>query len=877
MRLDSLADQLELQRLQKLQVLQSPETVPSNSKVLSTRFVRTWCEKHDDKGNAIWLRRSRFVAREFAWLEPERESLFSPASGSIISRILPTIFLEMRDMEDAILASLDVRDAFLTVQQECPTLVHTSDAGGNVRSFALGRVLPGQRDGSLLWYKAITSYLKKTLDLEEHAPYPCVLKSKDNSCIVMIHVDDLLVAGRKSFVLGRFATELRKAYDISMQCMEKPGDEITFLKRLHVLHHDGRMTIQTHWKHISQLCSLLGMNPKHQNKKTPAHSDIDREDATEDLSGDVASIFRTCVGILMYLANDVPHCQYVIRHLSTYSSKPTQKSLTVLKHLVAYLASHSEISVSLKWNGRNSGIYHGYPDISQCDNVLEVFTDSDWASDRQSRRSVSCCVIFYGGCLLFSASRTQKIISLSSAEAEVYASSSGCSDAILLSRMLAWLTGRRTIIYAYTDSSGAKGILQRQGVGRLRHLSCRILWLQQLISAGIIKLCSVSGSINPADIGTKRLSAPRLRSLMSVLGLYNRDTGALEGSDDPGKVFIKRYNVRALVCALSLLNFQGCESTEPVSSDQGLLVFTVLLGLVLMLPLVFSWLGWFAMRATEQEPEHEIMPVASGSSGDPGLHDTFDGPAEPAMPKMPPIPCLIGSSSDPITTGASSSTDPSTDAGGCDDSGMPKFSSSRNLPLPGDAWSPEAMLTWMYERCMRRHEAATTDARRTLYAERLAVLRAVMRECRSNDPGLRHSASQMTRTMNDISSDEESPNNGLSTIDMCAVLDDAERAVSIGTQLVQTMGASSSSAPAASSHVNAVADAMINMLASNGSNGQEAAEEEEMETDSDFEMETQSERARRYISSEMCEVSDPEEWMVYHHGQSDDDNSSSET
>ena len=75
MRLDSLADQLELQRLQKLQVLQSPETVPSNSKVLSTRFVRTW-PKNNDRGNAIWHRRSRFVAREFAWLEPEREGLF---------------------------------------------------------------------------------------------------------------------------------------------------------------------------------------------------------------------------------------------------------------------------------------------------------------------------------------------------------------------------------------------------------------------------------------------------------------------------------------------------------------------------------------------------------------------------------------------------------------------------------------------------------------------------------------------------------------------------------------------------------------------------------------------------------------------------------
>ena len=61
-------------------------------------------------------------------------------------------------------------------------------------------------------------------------------------------------------------------------------------------------------------------------------------------------------------------------------SKAYSEELDSFEHLVAYLASHSEISVSLKWNGRNSGIHHGYPDISQCDNVLEVFTDSDWAA-----------------------------------------------------------------------------------------------------------------------------------------------------------------------------------------------------------------------------------------------------------------------------------------------------------------------------------------------------------------------------------------------------------------------------------------------------------------------------------------------------------------
>ena len=101
--------------------------------------MRTWCEKHNSKGEAIWLRRSRFVAREFAWLEPERESLFSPASGSIISRVLPTVFLERREKENMVMASLDVRDAFLTVKQERDTLVHTTDASGTTRIFLWGR------------------------------------------------------------------------------------------------------------------------------------------------------------------------------------------------------------------------------------------------------------------------------------------------------------------------------------------------------------------------------------------------------------------------------------------------------------------------------------------------------------------------------------------------------------------------------------------------------------------------------------------------------------------------------------------------------------------------------------------------------------------
>ena len=44
----------------------------------------------------------------------------------------------------------------------------------------------------------------------------------------------------------------------------------------------------------------------------------------------------------------------------------------------------------------------------------------------------------------------------------------------------------------------------------------------------------------------------------------------------------------------------------------------------------------------------------------------------------------------------------------------------------------------------------------------------------------------------------------------------------------------------------------------------EAGESED--EDSDEMMETESQRAFRYGNSELCEVSDPETWMVMHHG-----------
>ena len=144
----------------------------------------------NDSNEAIWLRRSRLVAREYTGLQPERESLFSPTTSSLASRILAICFLAMREHQDCIMASIDVKDAFLTVKQEVDTRVTCKDANGNSVQYSLGRVLSGQRDGSLLWYGDLAKFVKEcSLEMTELDAYPSILRSKNGDCLfsVLVH------------------------------------------------------------------------------------------------------------------------------------------------------------------------------------------------------------------------------------------------------------------------------------------------------------------------------------------------------------------------------------------------------------------------------------------------------------------------------------------------------------------------------------------------------------------------------------------------------------------------------------------------------------------------------------------------------------------
>ena len=88
------------------------------------------------------------------------------------------------------------------------------------------------------------------------------------------------------------------------------------------------------------------------------------------------------------------------------------------------------------------------------------------------------------------------------------------------------LTGRRSNVRVNTDSSAARGIAMRHGVGKVRHLEVRTLWRQHQMDPRLVQIAKIAGetrrtcspSISAASPAAVFLNAARTRSTGSHAG-----------------------------------------------------------------------------------------------------------------------------------------------------------------------------------------------------------------------------------------------------------------------------------------------------------------------------------------------------------------------
>ena len=105
-------------------------------------------------------------------------------------------------------------------------------------------------------------------------------------------------------------------------------------------------------------------------------------------------------------------------------------------------------------------------------------------------------------------SASQGAVALSSAEAEFYAMVEAVTRAKGLMSLASELGfgNLSNVVHLGTDSSAAKSFVCRRGLGKMRHLEIRDLWLQKEVMEGRLEVSKIKGDENPSDLMTKILS-----------------------------------------------------------------------------------------------------------------------------------------------------------------------------------------------------------------------------------------------------------------------------------------------------------------------------------------------------------------------------------
>ena len=228
------------------------------------------------------------------------------------------------------------------------------------------------------------------------------------------------------------------------------------------------------------------------------------------------SKYRAVVARINFLAQDRVELLFAAKECSRHMSAPCRGDMGPLKRIGRFLLGRPRSVVMYKWQDAPTS--------------FTVYTDSNWAGCKGTRKSTSGATFMHGGYLLKAFSRTQANIALSSAEAELYATVLAASEGLGMKAMARDFAMTMSP-YVNVDASAAIGIVQRKGLGKLRHLDTQSLWIQDAVRQRRVMIEKVKGTENPADLMTKHLDGPAMNDMLQRIGIQTRSGRAVIAPD----------------------------------------------------------------------------------------------------------------------------------------------------------------------------------------------------------------------------------------------------------------------------------------------------------------------------------------------------------
>lgn len=489
---------------EELAAIQDNETweitsLPTGQRPIGLKWV--YKLKKDPQGVVV-KHKARLVAKGYVQKKGvDFEDVFAPVARLETVRLL----IALAAQEGWEVHHMDVKSAFLNgglceevYVSQPPGYV---EEGNEHKVLKLKKALYGLRQAPRAWNSKLDKSLT-TLGFErcplEHAVYK--RNSEGSSLLVGVYVDDLIILGSSNTEIARFKTQMKQVFNMSdlgllsyylgIEVSQKPQG-ITLCQSTYaakILEKNGMADCNP---------SQTPMEPRFKISKVSQHPPVE------------TTCYRSIIGCLRYLVNTRPYIAYAVRIASRYMEEPTTEHMAAVKQILRYIRGTIEFGCFYVRKDREEPCLVGY-------------SDSDLAGDIDDRKSTSGVAYFLGENIISWVSQKQKIVALSSCEAEYIAASTAACQGIWLGRLLDYLRKQtKGKVTLKVDNKSAIALCKNPVYhDRSKHIDTRYHFIRECVENGKIEVEYVNTSDQLADILTKslgRLKFLEMREKIRVL------------------------------------------------------------------------------------------------------------------------------------------------------------------------------------------------------------------------------------------------------------------------------------------------------------------------------------------------------------------------
>ncbi|KAI0488022.1 hypothetical protein KFK09_027845 [Dendrobium nobile] len=359
----------------------------------------------------------------------------------------------------------------------------------------LQKSIYGLKQAPRQWFQKLTSHLQHFgFRFSRSDPSLLIFQQNNIQIFFLIYVDDILLTGNDQPTIQSLLHQLKSTFALKQlgQASLFLGIQISKSTSSYFLH-------QTHY--AEQLLQTANLEDC-RSAPTPITPSKGSSDSSDQLFAD-PTLYRKLASSLQYLTITRPDIAFATNRICQHMHAPTEHHFKSLKQVLRYV---------------KGTINYGLP-LTIGNLQLTSYTDADWASDSEDRKSISGFCTFLGTTLISWTVKKQPTVARSSTEAEYRALAAATTEVLWLRCLIEELQiPQNSPTKIYCDNTSAISLAKNPIFhARTKHIEIDYHFLRQHLDSGYITIHHVTSAAQIADVLTKALPIAQFEELRHKL------------------------------------------------------------------------------------------------------------------------------------------------------------------------------------------------------------------------------------------------------------------------------------------------------------------------------------------------------------------------